>query len=103
MSQKQKERVIDLELARVYIGPQVVTVRAGERGSSAVLRNLDESDGNALRRALPMFSNRRLKKELSRLADSFDGLKAMPSEPRNIAQQWQDPWGRLGASPGSFR
>lgn len=75
MTQKKKDQVIDLELARVYIGPQVVTVRAGDLGSSAVLRNRDESDANAVRRSLATFSNKRLKKELSALADSFDGIK----------------------------
>ena len=103
MSQTKKEQTIELELARVFVGPQVVTVRAGQLGSSAILRNMNESDGNALRRALPMFSNKRLKKELTALADGLDGIKAMPSAPRDKPRQQTSEWGTLRGSPGAFR
>ena len=99
MTTKKKEQVIELELSRVFIGPQVVTVRAGERGSTVVLRNLGDSDGNALRRALPAFTNRRLKKEISILADELDGLRPKTSKPQSKPKQKASGWSK----PGAFR
>ena len=93
MRPQQKEHVIDLDLARVFVGPQVVTVRAGQLGSSAILRNMNESDGNALRRSLPMFSNKRLKRELSTLADELDGLRVRPPAPQGRPKRKAAEWG----------
>jgi hypothetical protein len=97
MSQTKEDQIIDLELARVFVGPQVVTVRAGQLGSAAILRNMNESDANALRRALPAFSNKRLKKQLSKLADSFDGLCPRPLQPENKPKRKTTGWATLGA------
>ena len=94
---------INLEFCAVSIGQQVVTVRGGQHGSHAVLRQMGESDGAALRRALPAFTYKRLKKELSDLADDLDGIKRKPSPPRNTPRQEVTGWGTLSASPGVFR
>jgi len=95
--------LINLEHSQVHISPQLVTIRGGAHGSHAVLKKLGETDAQALRRALASFQYRRLKAELKKLADHWEGLAPKPSEPRNTAQQWRDPWGSLRGSPGVFR
>ncbi|MDA8822026.1 hypothetical protein N9N45_07025 [Planktomarina temperata] len=92
---------INLEYSQVHLSPQVVTVRGGPHGSHAVLRKQGETDAQAVRRAVSGFQYRRLKAELSKLADHLDGRGPKPSEPRNNPQQWRDPWGSLRGSSGA--
>ena len=91
---------VNLEHCQVHTSRQIVTIRGGQHGSHAVLKKLGETDAQALRRALASFQYRRLKAELKKLADYWDGLAPKPSEPRNTAQQWRDPWGSLRRSSG---
>ena len=92
--------LINLEHSQVRISPQLVTVRGGAHGSHAVLRKRGETNAQAVRRAVSGFQYRRLKAELTKLADHLDGLSPKPSEPRNNPQQWRDPWGSLRGSSG---